>query len=1553
MKDLVGLLNHGIQSLSSAYVDDSIHYIEQLILDLYRPLSDDELQRKILNVREGNTEELINHLPVHKRLLRFLRKIVGLSNIDEETIGLLALGVEAFRRAPADLPEQSFLYRTQIKAAAALNERCVIQMETGEGKTYAILAGTFSLFHRFGRVYIICANDYLAQRDAKRTKSYWDFVGLKVGLALSRHPNSPAGPVNLEADVVYTTLDNLMFTYLNAQSGSEKLKHQLAFNAVVIDEVDSVLLDQVGSPYSLSKGIKSNLFDWSTVFSVCKQLEQNTEILVDVGMLRSQLTTPGIEKLKQLLKGLAGQPPTAIVGFLRPIEMAYTAMYCVKEGEHFKRIGNRFYALDQQSGLVKKNRVPEWLIPLEALHGLAPRPEEIIRTRVNPEYVLRKFHHLAGLSGSIINDSAEYLFSYWLPTVVIDRRTPRHYSPHKDIIYFNEKIKIQEACREITRILSQENRPVLVCCLKETDVGLIIRILKANLPATNQVLHVNGERHIQDALTYAKSGQVGAVTVATRTGARGVDIRLSPEAKANGGLALIGIGHADELRHDHQFLGRAGRQDDPFTAKFYLSTEDGLFARYNNDIQTFMASSMKEKDFIEGTMITNSITRAQKQIRIRNFGVRRSTDFILYNLKQVYDRIEQWFQDIQNNLESEKRWEWNEFYERQINLYIERNITPLIKEQQLSQKTAMNIAAQLKKDFSVELIRFTIELADAKNENALKIIHTSIKEYLNALFVHSQSAMIEAKKFIREENKNIKINESFFDDVTKRLNEYRRFNKKISDDDDIIKPASLASEPEEAEVEEKTDVLDASYFTTGIYNKLEIPEGVAKKMSLAAIEALENLQLAEQESDATIRIQKIFSALEHLHKKLNEEYHANRVQVFKMLAGPYKKGNLYQKRNPFSTTYQVVLRNWMLFLETYERQQFTSTLKFSNRADQNRYLSEAIRSTWDKIDRELPTVILRALFLLEHPKQLDNLFWYEDNHVSTPKRIEEPDVDWDDPIIDLANDLSISEELTQDEQIVKEYLNRVKSNLNESTFTHASNTLYRFVRSNPLSSLRKTQDVHRALENWFNKEIDDGVGKERRKLNRKHLRSFLKLTNKKRLTASLPGIGTRFSFSIRKMAQNFKDARLVLQIAQLLFIALIAFALAFLWGNGIGFDLNPTEYAIDQWLFFGLNASGNALGIIFLSVTIQRFLVPGPTPISNAIVLISAFLLSISCYWNGETWGSTSGSIITITLIPYLALLINNSMYSFKSTMGLDLLRQWFLFSVLLYSCVYLGNHSLSALALFAILAAGFLIWLGTYNVEEIRFASARVVKTAASMEIDKIHTGYLITGSSVENFVLAYVLTLLVGLIPQLTGSETMLDFQNTSYYNFLLSALYGITALSLARTRIKNRVNIKSWEEKGLKRKEMVVGKNDQLQYLSAVLQKIHKNLLTREVIFTLSSLVLVNLVLPFVSTDQLPIPLSLTVLTAAVFIGQGVFAFIKEWKNLLIQRMPGEFEIIDFAQVKTKKEKKSLITLIKEFFDPISKLASIIRGLLFVIALLAGVYKVYQEISAFYSD
>jgi preprotein translocase subunit SecA len=612
MNDLISYFNILSQRVFNGFLDSNSSVINKKMIEKYSLLSRDEIQLECLKCIRNDFELKPSKSTISDYFFGVLKKLSLGNKVDEFDLNLIALASEAFKREPADLPPRSFLYESQLRAATALSQNCLVQIDTGEGKTYALLPAAFMLAVKYHRVYILCANEYLARRDSERTRNYWDFVGLSSDFALETNTEKTFETERWNCRVIYTTLTSMLFKQLNDDTAAVKPEYPVTFGAVLFDEADAILLDQIGSTHVQSIPVKSNIFDWSLAIRLAKELQMEEHINIYKLEREASLTDEGENYIRNQLK-ILGMDFTKYQLVRKAVEISYVSLFVVEGGKDYVEKSGRLHPSDNKTGEILFNQTRDWLIPLEYSKNLRARSKKITRHEILPSIFLNKFDHKSGVSGTLDTDVIEYLFSYSLPTIVIPPEKKRYKGLKNDVVYASKREAFLSIIDYVKEFAIVKRQPLLIGC-QNTDLVEKIYQSLIKLPVYRE-LNINavswGDNE-KAAEIFKACGNVGFVTVATQLGGRGVDIRLSEEALNNGGLALICIEHSNQQRHDRQFLGRAGRQGQKYTAFFIASLEDHLLQLFGSErIKKLMdVMGLQEGEVISHSMITNSILRA-------------------------------------------------------------------------------------------------------------------------------------------------------------------------------------------------------------------------------------------------------------------------------------------------------------------------------------------------------------------------------------------------------------------------------------------------------------------------------------------------------------------------------------------------------------------------------------------------------------------------------------------------------------------------------------------------------------------------------------------------------------------------------------------------------------------------------------------------------------------------------------------------------------------------------------------------------------------------------
>ena len=637
--EIFNIATQGVAAIGRFLVGEDRASLNKYEVELVA-LTDDELRARCLQAIHGEdtweVSEDERRLPaIISYIAWFRRRASSLS------LKRLALAIEAFKRAPADLPVGTALYSQQVQAASLLTRRCLIQMDTGEGKTYALLPAAFALACEYQQVYIVCANEYLAWRDAHRTRVFWDFTGMRHGLCLGKDTD------DWSSRVIYTTLPTLIFKHMSDLARIKEAPTPISFGAILLDEADAILLDEGDTTFTITHNIRAEAFDWSFALNYVEDLNEGEDIETDLSTLDSNLTIAGETRLRETMSQ-KGLPESTYLLTRFAVELAYVAVKVAAEDRDYVVDDDCIYAVDPVTGKVLRTVSPYWLIPLEVRKGFPTRTEQIAIDAINTLTFLEKFQHLSGLSGTIADDALEYLLLYFLPMLVIKPRKKRHDGLKPDLVYRTKEEAYEAVCEKVSEAVGSR-RPVLAATQTIADAEKIYRMLSDKLPPETRLHLLTGKNDYEAAQLFERGGEVGSVIVATQLAGRGVDIRLSEEAEQNGGLVLLCQGHSLTIRHDKQLLGRAGRQGSRYDAVFICSLQDELLKMAVGEKTDMLMQrlGMEHGVAVESKFVSNRLTSMQNNRRRAIFWSNQQQAVMNANNSDIRKSLETWFDYFQ------------------------------------------------------------------------------------------------------------------------------------------------------------------------------------------------------------------------------------------------------------------------------------------------------------------------------------------------------------------------------------------------------------------------------------------------------------------------------------------------------------------------------------------------------------------------------------------------------------------------------------------------------------------------------------------------------------------------------------------------------------------------------------------------------------------------------------------------------------------------------------------------------------------------------------------
>ncbi len=560
-------------------------------------------------------------------------------------------------------------FDVQLIGGMTLHEGRIAEMRTGEGKTLVATLPVYLNALTGKGVFVVTVNDYLAQRDANWMAPLYRFLGLSVGVVLSGQ-DSAAKRAAYASDITYGTNNEFGFDYLRdnmAFSRDDRFQRGLHF--AIVDEVDSILIDEARTPLIISGAAEDSSDLYRRINTLIPRLQRQTEAgeegqegnghySVDEKTRQIELNEAGHQLIEELLvkNGLLQEGDSLYsagnLNLLHHVHSALRAHSLFHRDVEYIVQDNQVVLIDEHTGrTMAGRRLSEGLHQaIEAKEGVHIQAETQTLASTTFQNYFRQFDKLAGMTGTADTEAFEFHQIYGLDVVVIPTNKPTQRQDHNDLVYMTKEEKY-DAIVEDVRVMTAKGAPVLVGTASiETSEELSARLKRGDIP--HKVL--NAKFHAQEAEIISQAGRPGVVTVATNMAGRGTDIVLGGNVEveiaqldnpteqqvaalrdawqqrhaqviAAGGLHIIGTERHESRRIDNQLRGRSGRQGDPGVSRFYLSLEDNLMRIFASDrVKSIMqALGMQKGEAIEHRMVTNAIEKAQRKVEARNFDIRK------------------------------------------------------------------------------------------------------------------------------------------------------------------------------------------------------------------------------------------------------------------------------------------------------------------------------------------------------------------------------------------------------------------------------------------------------------------------------------------------------------------------------------------------------------------------------------------------------------------------------------------------------------------------------------------------------------------------------------------------------------------------------------------------------------------------------------------------------------------------------------------------------------------------------------------------------------------
>lgn len=691
----------------------------------YQAMSDDELKAYFSNLKE-----------------QVLSKELDLDSILNDVFAIVR---EVSKRT---LNMRHF--DVQLIGGMVLHEGKIAEMKTGEGKTLvATLPVVLNAMSGKG-VHIVTVNDYLAKRDAEQMGEIYNFLGFSVGVVLSGANGDEAHKQAYECDISYGTNNEFGFDYLrdNMKFTADD-KVQRGHHFVIVDEVDSILIDEARTPLIISGPTNRTLDGYIKANEVARKMQKGQmpppnlankdakpsgDFVVDEKNRTILITEAGISKAESLF-GVENLYSLDNAILAHQLDQALKAHNLFEKDVHYVVRNKEVIIVDEFTGrLSEGRRFSDGLHQaLEAKENVKIQEESQTLADITFQNYFRMYDKLAGMTGTAQTEATEFSQIYNLDVISIPTNIPVKRVDKHDLIYKTQKEKFKAVIDEIKQANSK-GQPVLVGTASIERSEVLHEMLKKERIAHNVL---NAKHHEQEALIIADAGKKGAVTIATNMAGRGVDIKIDDEVRALGGLYIIGTERHESRRIDNQLRGRSGRQGDPGMSRFYLSLEDNLLRIFGGDrIKAIMDRlGIQEGEHIESGIVTRAVENAQKKVETMHFESRKHLleyDDVANEQRKTIYKYRNELLDEHFNISgkvSQNIAEYADYAMREFFLNDEQNEGNF---EQLKTKIAQECGVELKyEEFesynSLEMEQNLAEVLEKSYQNKMKILNETDK----------------------------------------------------------------------------------------------------------------------------------------------------------------------------------------------------------------------------------------------------------------------------------------------------------------------------------------------------------------------------------------------------------------------------------------------------------------------------------------------------------------------------------------------------------------------------------------------------------------------------------------------------------------------------------------------------------------------------------------------------------------------------------------------------------------------------------------------------------
>ena len=606
---------------------EKLFRVDERVLKKYSKMADKVLAYED-EMSKLSDEELQAKTPYFKDLLA---KGATLEDIKFEA---MAVAREAARRTLGQFP-----YKVQVIGALVMHDGDVAEMRTGEGKTLTATMAIYLNALEGKGAYVVTVNEYLAQRDAEWMGQIYRFLGLTVGCNIHDLTTQEKQQQH-NCDICYTTNSELGFDYLRDNMANTRARRVLrGLHYAVIDEADSILIDESRTPLIISGQARTSASSYKTYDLFAKALKRNVDFEIDIKDKTCSLTEAGNRRAEQLF-GVANLYGPDHQEDLHRIQQALKANYIMtRDVEYMVDQNGEIQLIDQSTGRILKGREYSDGLQqaIQAKENVKIKEETVTMATITYQNFFRLFKKMSGMTGTAKTEEEEFQKIYNMRVVVIPTNRPVIRIDAIDYIYAHKNEKLAALVQEVKE-RHEKGQPILIGTVSVESSEEVSALLdKEGLKHET----LNAKNHAREAEIIAHAGEKGQITVATNMAGRGTDIKINDEVKGLGGLCVFGTERHESRRIDNQLRGRSGRQGDPGFSRFYVSFDDDLLKRFAAEsiqarIESFGPGPLESKLF------SAVITNAQKQIEGQNFDIRKNLldydDVISRQRKAIYEK---------------------------------------------------------------------------------------------------------------------------------------------------------------------------------------------------------------------------------------------------------------------------------------------------------------------------------------------------------------------------------------------------------------------------------------------------------------------------------------------------------------------------------------------------------------------------------------------------------------------------------------------------------------------------------------------------------------------------------------------------------------------------------------------------------------------------------------------------------------------------------------------------------------------------------------------------